>query len=371
MAPKAEAPGSRVADRKRFSTPRGPRPVTLRDIAAEVGVSVAAVSRALNGHPDVSELTRRRVLEAARRLDYRPNAAAKTLVTQRSRLVGVYFLGQERARFSHPFASEVVDGILEGLATAGYDLLVFGDGLYGGTPSFLHLAAHRQVDGAVFLGLRTDDPRWEELQNLPFPFVSIDVPVPASRAVAVGCDHIEGARLVAQHLAGLGHRRIAMVNGHRWAPVSWERLSGFTAGLRQAGLDLDPSLVAEGDFTEASGYRCAMELLRRRPRPTAIFAASDLMAFGVLEAARKLGLDVPGQVSVAGYDDIADAARCTPPLTTVHQPRRQVGVAAAQTVVQLIERRENGTPSRVLLRPELVVRSSTGPPPLEGEEAGS
>ena len=353
----------RAEGRKRLSSPPGTRAVTLRDIAARVGVSVAAVSRALNGHPDVSEATRRRVLEAARQLNYRPNAAAKTLVTQRSRLIGVYFLGQERARFSHPFASEVVDGLLEGLATAGYDLLVFGDGLYEGAPSFLHLAAHRQIDGAVFLGLRTDDPRWDELGRLPFPFVTIDVPVEAKRAVCVGCDHIEGARLVARHLTSLGHRHIAMINGHRWAPVSWERLSGFTAGLQQSGLDLETSLVLEGDFTEASGYRCALELLRRNPRPTAIFAASDLMALGVLRAARELGIAVPDELSVAGYDDIADSARSVPPLTTVHQPRRQVGVAAAQAVVALIERGDNHTPSRVMLRPELVVRASTAPPP--------
>ena len=363
MTKSRSQPPSRGTERKRFRSSPETRPVTRRDIAARVGISVAAVSRALNGHPDVSEATRRRVLEAARQLNYRPNAAAKTLVTQRSRLIGVYFLGQERARFSHPFASEVVDGILEGLATAGYDLLVFGDGLYDGAPSFLHLAAHRQIDGAVFLGLRTDDPRWDELARLPFPFVTVDVPVEAARAVCVGCDHIEGARLVARHLASLGHRRIAMINGHRWAPVSWERLSGFTAGLRQAGLDLDGSLVLEGDFTEASGYRCALELLQRRPRPTAIFAASDLMALGVLRAARELGIAVPDELSVAGYDDIADAARSMPPLTTVHQPRRQVGVTAAQAVVGLIERSDDHTPSRVLLRPELVVRASTGPPP--------
>lgn len=350
--------------RKRLRPPQGRRP-TLRDIAAVVGLSVAAVSRALNGHPDVSAATRRRVLEAARQLNYRPNAAAKTLVTHRSRLIGLYFLGQERARFSHPFASEVADGLLEGLATAGYDLLVFGDGLYEGAPSFLDLAAHRQIDGAVFLGLRTDDPRWDELRRLPFPLVTVDVPVDAERAVCVGCDHIEGARLVAHHLASLGHRRIAMINGHRWAPVSWERLTGFTAGLRQAGLQWDDSAVVEGDFTESSGYRLAGELLRRTPRPTAIFAASDLMALGALRAAREMGLAVPAQLSVVGYDDIAEAARCDPPLTTVHQPRRQLGVAAAQALVGLIERSHHPPPSRVLLRPELVVRASTGPPPPE------
>ena len=349
--------------RKRLSPPQGRR-ATLRDIAGALGLSVAAVSRALNGHPDVSPATRRRVLEVARQLNYRPNAAAKTLVTHRSRLIGVYFLGQERARFSHPFASEVVDGLLEGLATAGYDLLVFGDGLYdGGAPSFMDLAAHRQIDGAVFLGLRTDDPRWGELARLPFPLVTIDVPVEGERAVSVGCDHIEGARLMARHLAALGHRRIAMINGHRWAPVSWERLTGFTAGLRQVGLEWDEACLVEGDFTEASGYQGAVELLRRRPRPTAIFAASDLMALGVLRAAREMGIAVPEELSVGGYDDISDAARSSPPLTTVHQPRRQLGVAAAQSVVGLIERGHDGIPSRVLLRPELVVRASTGPAP--------
>ncbi|MEW6047417.1 MAG: LacI family DNA-binding transcriptional regulator [Bacillota bacterium] len=339
------------------------RVVTLRDIAARVGVSVTAVSRALNGHPDVSEATRQRILEAARQLNYRPNAAAKTLATQRSHLIGVYFLGEGPVRFSHPFASQVVDGILEGLAAAGYDLLVFGAGLFDSKPSFLELAAHRQLDGAIFLGLRTDDPRWGELTRLPFPICSVDVPVEAPRAVCVGCDHIEGARLAARHLVELGHRDVAMVNGHRWAPVSWERLSGFTAGLQQAGVELPASRVLEGDFTEPSGYQLALGLLSVTPRPTAIFAASDLMALGVLRAARELGIAVPAELSVVGYDDIEDAARAVPALTTIHQPRHRVGLAAAQSVVQLIERGDATSASRVLLRPQLVVRASTGPAP--------
>ncbi|MBE3597286.1 MAG: LacI family DNA-binding transcriptional regulator [Limnochordaceae bacterium] len=312
--------------------------MTLRDVAAYVGLSVAAVSRALNGHPDVSEATRRRILRAARRLGYQPNAAAKTLVTRRSHLIGVYFLpGATPSRFSEPFVSQVVDGLLEGLSRAGYDLLFFGAGTADGAPSFLELASRREVDGAVFLGLRTDDPRWEELRRFPIPSVSLDVPIPASRAVCVGSDHLQGSAAVAEHLLSLGHTAIAMINGHTAAPVSWERLTGFSARLQQVGVHLRPEWVVSGDFTEEGGYQAARRLLSSAVRPTAIFAASDLMALGALRAARELGVRVPEELSIAGYDDIDDAARAVPALTTVHQDRRAIGMTAASAAVQLIE----------------------------------
>lgn len=348
--------------------------VTLRDIAARVGVSVAAVSRALNGYPDVSERTRRRVLKAARELNYRPNAAAKTLVTRRSQLIGLFFLGESPERFSDPFASRVVDGLLEGLAGAGYDVLIFPSGPRSFRPSFLESASRRQLDGAVFLGLRTDDPRWDELARLRVPLVSVDVPLDAASAVCVGCDHVDGARQAVRHLLELGHRRVAYVNGHRAAPVSWERLAGFTRALEEAGMPVHPDYVAEGDFTEEGGRRAARALLTRSPRPTAVFAASDRMAIGVVEAAREMGLQVPHDLSVVGYDDIDAAAYCRPPLTTVHQPRREIGLAAAEAAVRLIESSDLPPPSRILLRPYLVVRQTTAaaardePQPLaEGE----
>lgn len=355
---------ARRGNRKRFRTLAARQPVTLRDIAARVGVSVAAVSRALNGHPDVSESTRRRVVRAARQLNYWPNAAARTLATRRSHLIGVYFLAPEgRPRFSDPFASTVVDGVLEGLCAAGYDLLFFGPGSTTSDRSFLDLAIHRQVDGAIFLGLRTDDPRWEELARLPIPSVSLDVPLPAGRSMCVGCDHVEGSALAAEHLLQLGHRRLAMINGYAAAPVSWERLTGFSSRLRAAGIDLPAERVVVGDFTEQGGYRAAMELLGLPDPPTAIFAASDIMALGALRAARELSVRVPQELSVVGYDDIDDSARAVPPLTTIHQPRREIGLAAATAVVQLIGSPGRPPAGRILMRARLVVRESTAAAP--------
>jgi len=338
--------------------------VTLKDIAREVGLSVTAVSRALNGHKDVSEATRARVLEAARRLNYYPNSIARGLVTQRSGTVGLFSVSftQSYSIMSDPFAAELVDAILERFGETGYDVLWFSRSRIEKADSYVALAVQRQIDAAIFLGLRTDDHRFAELRTIGIPLVTVDVPIDVENAVCVGCDQVMGAYAAVSHLIEMGHRRIAYISGHWHAPVSHERREGYMKAMAEAGCPVRDEWIVEGDFSRASGKRSMERLLALDPRPTAVFCASDLMALGAMDAVRAHGLRVPDDVSIIGFDDIREAAEAQPPLTTVHQPRHLLGKAVADTVIEAL--REGGSwkgKGRILLEPKLVRRATVAP----------
>ena len=344
--------------------------VTLKDIAREVGLSVTAVSRALNGHKDVSEATRARVLDVARRLNYYPNSIAQGLVTQKSRTVGLFSVtaAPTYSMMSDPFAAELIDAILERFGETGYDVLFFSRSRIESADSYVALAVQRQIDAAIFLGLRTDDRRYEELRTISIPLITVDVPIDVEWATCIGCDQVKGARMAVSHLIEHGHRRIAFISGHWHAPVSHERCRGYIEAMEEAGLPIKSEWIVEGDFTRASGVRCMDLLLSLDPRPTAGFCASDLMAFGAMAMARLKGLHVPRDISIVGFDDIREAAVAQPPLTTVHQPRHRLGTMVADTAIQAIQggRGWKGK-GRIQLEPILVSRESVAPP-LEADD---
>ncbi|MBO8142422.1 MAG: LacI family DNA-binding transcriptional regulator [Firmicutes bacterium] len=340
----------------------------LKDLAKAAGVSVSAASRALNGYPDVSDTTRKRVLAAAQRLGYRPDPAARSLVTKKSQSIGVFVLSQAGPLFSHSFAAEVLDGILDRLAESEYDVVLFGRSRIETAGSFRTLCAQRRVEAAVFMGLRSDDPRLEELGELGVPVVTLDVPLPWANVMCVTCDNAQAARRAIEHLLALGHRRIGLVNGHEAAPVSTARAAGYREALLAAGIPPDGTLERTGDFTVDGGRLAALDLLRLADPPTAIFCASDLMALGALRAAEDLGLSVPGDVSVVGFDDIPAAVESRPPLTTVHQPRYAMGRAAAEAVLQATRGLREQNRSEIVLETYLVRRDSTAKPRAKRDE---
>lgn len=339
--------------------------VTLKDIAREVGLSVTAVSRALNGHKDVSEATRARVIEVARRLNYQPNSIARGLVMQRSRTVGLFSVSASDSYsvLADPFAAELVDAILERFGETGYDVLLFSRSRIESADSYVALALQRQIDAAIFLGLRTDDRRYEELHTATIPLITVDVPIDVESATCIGCDQVQGARMAVSHLIEMGHRRIAFIAGHWHAPVSHERCQGYQQAMEAAGLSIRPEWIVEGDFTRQSGAHCMEQLLALESRPTAVFCASDLMALGAMTAAQLSGLQVPNDISIVGFDDIHEAAAAQPPLTTVHQPRHRLGTMVADTAIEAIR----GGPAwkgkgRIQIEPTLVIRESVAPP---------
>lgn len=340
--------------------------ITIKDIARVVGVSPTAVSRALNNYPDVGEETRRRILKVAEEMNYHPNAIARGLVRNKTDTIGLFVLGRSQAGFSDPFAFEVIIGVMEAVSAAGYDLVLFGAGGPGARPiSYVKKSRERRVDGVVIMGLRTDDPQLPGLSSLGMPCVLVDVDVEAPGVGFVGSDNIAGAKRAVEYLVSLGHGRIAFLNGHARATVSRERLQGYRLALMESGLENRPDYVVEGDFSAESGRRAADVLfgggVEPAERPTAVFAASDLMAIGLMQAAREMGLSVPGDLSVVGFDDIGMASMVEPPLTTVRQSRHLLGTNGARLLIEALEK--GRAPERLRLVTELVIRGSAGKAP--------
>lgn len=331
----------------------------IKDLAKAAGVSITTVSRALNGYSDVSEKTRNRIKKLAEEMSYRPNAQAQSLVLKRTNTIGVILSEIKRSNAKDAFAFEALCGINDRASELNYDILLFSTNPNKQMKkSYSDLCRERAVDGAILQGLKMNDPYLKEVVDQPhFPCVLIDIPVAGDRVGHVTTDNVYGARDAVRHLVELGHRRIGMVNGYDEAAVSHERLSGYMLGLQEAGIAYEPDLVADGRFSEEGGAEAARAMLERHPDVTAIFCASDLMALGVLKAAESLGLSVPGDLSVVGYDDISIASYCSPSLTTIRQERYDIGYQAAQLLIDMLEGRE--VKHKVVLNSRLIVRGST------------
>ena len=327
----------------------GDRP-TIRQVAERAGVSIATASRALNDKEDVSAQTRERVREAARSLDYSVDRSARALVTQRTRLVATVVGDNAGHRdLSLIFFGKVLAAISHRLAQSGYDAVLLHP---------LDVDPQQRFDAAVLIGVNDDDALVAELAARDVPLVGVDVRCAGERVAYVGSDHVDGVRLALAHLYALGHRRIAHVAGALNTVAGTERLDAFRRETERLGLDVPEEYVRGGDFSSASGYREACALLALPERPTAIVAASDLMALAALQAIREVGLEPGRDVAVVGFDDLEAAALAHPPLTTIRQDRRELGTLAAARAIELIENPE-APPESTVLPVELVVRPSS------------
>ena len=326
---------------------------TIRDVAERAGVSIATVSRVLNDRADVSVETRERVREVARSVGYSADPAARALATQRTRLVGVVVGDNAGHRdLSLVFFGKVLAAISRRLAHAEYEALL--QAIDGGVQ-------HR-FDAAILIGLDGDDPLVAELSDRDIPLVGVDVRISGGRSAFVGSDHADGVRLALAHLYALGHRRIAHLAGAANTLAGADRIAAFRRETDRLGLALSDEYVREGDFSSASGYRETCSVLALPERPTAIVAASDLMALAALQAIRDVGLEPATDVAIVGFDDLEAAALAHPPLTTIRQDRQELGTVAAERAIELIEDPEANPPATVL-PVELVVRASSAPSP--------
>jgi LacI family transcriptional regulator len=374
------APSRRVITPETFPEQEG-EIATIRELARLSGVSVATVSRVLNDYSDVSPATRKRVLEVARELDYTPSAAARTLVMQRSKVIGVLLqTGEGHPDLQHPFFQEVLVGLKHRLGAGGYDLLLFatenpGNGF--SDYSYVRRARHHRVDGLVLMGM---DPAEEEVQKLVkarIPLVAVDAELVGGRSGFVISDNLGGARVAVRHLRQQGHERIATLTGILSTRPGADRLLGYRAELEAQGLPYRDDYVQEGDFYFESGRRGMNALLALSEPPTAVFAAGDLMAAGALRAVEEHGLSVPGDVALVGFDDIQLAAMMQPSLTTVRQDKIGLGSAAGEALLRMLDEADSAPPITTL-PVELVVRESSGAQrqrtraqkPRHGEVAG-
>ena len=321
--------------------------VTMRDVARQAGVSVATVSRVLNESGPVGEGTRRRILQTAGALRYVPNGTARSLTTSTTETIGVLL-----PNLYGEFYSEVIRGVEGAVRARRYHTLL--SSVHDG-PAELVSALRTMVGRVDGLVVMSPDIEADVLRaNLPagLPVVLLGSAVTGHAAVTI--DNQAGAAAMVGHLAGLGHRRIALVSG---APVNTDaqaRRAGYRRAVAEGGLDADPALVVDGDFTEQSGWAAGRALLALADRPTAVFAANDSMAIGALRAFREAGLDVPGAIALAGFDDIPVAQFVTPALTSVHVPIHEMGARAVETVLG------DGAARTITLPTRLVVRESCG-----------
>ena len=356
--PRAPRHKPRVRHENGAAGPQLPRRVTARDVARLAGVSQATVSRVLNNSDRVSSAVRDRVWQAVAALGYHPDEVARSLVSRRSRTIGLII-----ADITNPFYAETARVIATTAQMRGYSVLLCNtDNDPKLEQEYLELVLRRRVDGIIFGSVRLQDQAVLNLIQSGFPLVMYNRYLGTSVGNYVVVDNRKGAYEATFHLVQLGHRHIAFLGGPDEFSTAQERMEGFVAALRDSGLPARQEWVWPGLFRSRAAYHEAFGLLSGKERPTAIFAGNDLMAFGVLEAAAHCNLRVPEELSVVGFDDIEMAAHHALGLTTVSQERDRMAEMAARILIDLIEGRAS-PPIRVVLRPSLVLRRTTGPAP--------
>src|SRR5262245_10927393 len=327
---------------------------TIKDVARMAGVSVATVSRVLNDSAVVSPPRRERVKKAATRLNYWPHGAAKSLITNRTNTIGVLL-----PDLFGEFFSEVIRGIDHAAREASLHVLLSSSHADTGELVAALRAMRGRIDGLIVMAPDVHAPKAIEQARADTPLVLIDPGLGARGCDAISISNHDGAYRLVKHLFALGHRRIATITGPSRNIDAQQRLAGYHRALQEHGASGDPDLEICGDFGERSGYEAAARLLALWPRPTAVFAANDYMAIGVMGALNDAGLRVPQDMAVGGFDDIAMARYLNPPLTTVRVDAYGLGARAAERLIRM-QGNGSGRPMREVLSTTLVIRGSCG-----------
>ncbi len=327
----------------------------IYDVARLAGVSITTVSHVLNGTRRVSEATKDRVVRAIDQLGYQPSAVARALVRQESRTIALIVPDN-----ANPFYADLARGIEDHGFAAGFNVfLCNSDQDPVKERAYLNMLIAKRVDGVIYLTTVTPQDQLQLLLPRHIPTVTFGCDFTGIDALII--DDFGGGRAATEHLLALGHRRIACINGLEQKTDKTCRVNGYLAALEAAGITPDPALIAAGDWTCASGCRLTEELVRLPVPPTAIFACNDLMAIGAISCLHELGIDVPGLISVVGFDDITLACFCSPPLTTVATPTLEAGQRACQMLLERIAGRLGPERRLVTVPVTLKIRRSTAP----------
>jgi LacI family transcriptional regulator, galactose operon repressor len=339
--------------------------VTIRDVAAQAGVSVATVSKVLNQRYGVAAATSARVRAVIEELGYEASLVAQSLRNHRTNVIGVLVADLE------PFSTELLKGAADAIRGSGFELVVYSAGGRTGDQEgwerrYLSRLSGTLVDGAILV-----TPAVAHAGLPGTPVVAVDPHTGPTDVPTIDSDSLRGGQLATEHLLSLGHKEIAMLTGRADLRSAQLRETGFRRALGAAGMAVREEFVVPGGYDAVVSARSARELLCRADRPTAVFAANDLSAIATVEVARELGLRVPDDLSVVGFDNIPESALCTPPLTTVDQPIREMGYRAIAMLIDLIgeaephDRRVRSVPrteeqpTHQTLDTKLVVRAST------------
>jgi LacI family transcriptional regulator len=335
-------------------------PTTIRDIAKILNLSVGAVSRALDGYPDISEETRQRVIQAAREMGYYPNRAARQLRRQKADAIG-YILPAETPRFADPFFSEFVGGLGDETACYPFDLLISIASPAEESEQTLYQSwvQGRKADGFILTHLHLHDWRVQYLLSQGVPLAALEDSSDGFDFPCVAVDRKSGVVALMDHLIGRGYKRIAYIGGPPDLKIQADHLAGYLEGQRKIDRDYEPDLIIESNLTSNGGYQTTKRLLSIPDPPDAIICINDETAFGVLHAAHEKGLLVGQDLGVAGFDGVQVSGHSEPPLTTLDIPVYDI----ARQLVKMLQAEMNNQPlpdRRVLLQPKLLVRESTG-----------
>ena len=343
------------------SSPPSPGAPTSHHVARAAGLSQSTVSRALRGDPRVTAETRERVMAAAASLGYIPNAMGRNLVLRSTRTIGMVVTD-----ISNSFYPYLIAPLHDELAAVDYRMVLFTERMEGeerSGPEQLEGLIDRGIDGAVLTTSTLDGNVARELQRRGLPFVFLTRAVDGIAADAALVDNALGASIMAAEIARFGHRRVGAIFGPANTSTGRDRERGFRAGLAAAGVALPDEAVRRGDYVVGTGRAAMLELMAIAEPPTAVVCFNDLVAIGALNGARSLGLSVPDDVSVTGWDDLPMASWDICQLTTVRQSMDEMARTAARLLVERINGTAGPEPRRVLFEPELVLRATLGPPP--------
>lgn len=327
--------------------------ITIIDVAREAGVSYGTVSRVINNSPNVKPETRERIKEVIQRTGFVGNRNARSLVSGRTNMIGLLIPDLGTA-----YIGEIIRGIDTELESASYNMMLYTTHRRETKEAgYITSLIQSGVDGLILILPRNPANFLEKLRSLNFPYVLVDHQGIDEQGPAVGATNFQGAFDATEYLIGIGHRKIAFITGHKDLGCSQERLHGFKAALAKHAIPVNNEWVMEGDFEQSTGYRGGKYLMSLPGRPTAIFASNDLMAFGVMDAVRDMGLKIPGDISVIGFDNILQASQTMPGLTTVEQPLELMGRQATLMLVDMMKEGEIKA-GKVELPTRLVLRDS-------------
>lgn len=325
---------------------------TIKDIAEKLNISTAAVSKALNDKEDVSEELKNRVKKTAEELGYSPNAFAQKLAKKRSNSIGVFVLGIEVVGEAGYFGFKFLEGIIDSANNKKYEVIMLSakDDI-----SYKKICEEKRVEGIIFMGLRLDNKYIDDIRNIKIPVAVIDQSIDGENIVYVGSDNGAGVRKALDYLLENGHSNIGILTGYEEAEVSRKRFYAFKEYLESKGL-FNEKFVYRGDFTKNSGILAGENIAKSIERPTAVFCISDLMAIGLINGLTNLGISVPDNISVIGFDNISVCEFTVPPLTTISQDGFKIGEKAVNSIVERIENK--CFIKNIEVEPELIIRGS-------------
>lgn len=327
---------------------------TIKDIARKAGVAPSVVSRALNNKYGVKDSTKDLILKLAQEMNYYPNTAARSLVTRKTETIGIMM-----ADISEPYYSQLIRGMEYIANQTGYTLLF--------SNSYESLEHNRvlqkminaqRVDGIIIVGSNIQEKNFSlALLEQEIPFVLVERNFSDPRVNCIWVDNVEGAYQATKYLVEKGHRKIAHITGNLYFQVALDRLDGYKKALQEGRIDYSEELVVSGNFVWQSGYETMKDILRHHPQCTAVFVASDTMAYGALQAITETGLTVPDDIAIIGFDDLEFSSLTNPPLTTIRQPRYEIGQKAMELLTDILRgEQQNGV--KISLKPEVIIRRS-------------